>query len=608
MSEMRPAEWLLLIVMAALAFILAGAEMAAMLLGSHRWLPEAGGALEAALRLPAHLADPRQAWPSRDTAALPGPVGYWAVQCTLFAAVLGVNVLARGRWPGGGSSVPGSRRARRLGADPRARLAVRADVLALVVPHPTPGRLTLGKLDSRHGPLLATEDEHPAGSRGKRRRSSGRASVVVIGPTRSGKTAGFAVPSLLEWHGPAIALSVKDDLYQATKLAREATGEIKVFDPRRSLRAVSGARWSPVTRASTLAGAMRAARGLAAASPSDDASDGRFWAATAEDLLGPLLYAANLARRDMSAVVKWVVTQDGVGGETAPHEVEIILARHQRDGNEDATQALRQARSTWRLSDRTRDSVFLMARGAVRPWSDPEVADSSIRPDITVDWLLGGNNTLYVCAPAHMQTELLPVFVGIASEVIDGAYEAAQAAGGVLGRRLLVVIDEAANIAPLPDMPRYAATAAGHGIQLVSVWQDLAQIRTRYGAAASTVINNHLAKVVLAGISDPDTLELVSRLLGEEEYAQVSRSAQLDELRHSISETVGTRRLAPMDLIRRITPGEGCLIYGTLQPAHLVLRPYYEERALRDLSAGHRNVFTASGRLPSGPDWVRPDH
>ncbi|HUY24967.1 MAG TPA: TraM recognition domain-containing protein, partial [Candidatus Saccharimonadales bacterium] len=109
----------------------------------------------------------------------------------------------------------------------------------------------------------------------------------------------------------------------------------------------------------------------------------------------------------------------------------------------------------------------------------------------------------------------------------------------------------------------------------------------------ATVLNNHLAKVVLTGISDPDTLEMVSKLLGEEEYAQVSRSAQLERAGGAVSETVGTRRLAPMDLIRRMPPGQGCLIYGSLPPAHLVLRPYFSER----LTA--RKAQSATGTPPA---------
>ena len=79
------------------------------------------------------------------------------------------------------------------------------------------------------------------------------------------------------------------------------------------------------------------------------------------------------------------------------------------------------------------------------------------------------------------------------------------------------MLDEAANIAPLADLDALASTAAGHGVQLVTVWHDLAQINARYGPRAATVVNNHRAKLFLSGISDPSTLDYASHLIGEEE-------------------------------------------------------------------------------------------
>ena len=85
-----------------------------------------------------------------------------------------------------------------------------------------------------------------------------------------------------------------------------------------------------------------------------------------------------------------------------------------------------------------------------------------------------------------------------------------------------MVLDEAAHIAPLPELDGLAATCASHGIQIVTVWQDLAQVRGRYGARAPTVLNNHRAKLFLPGIADPDTLDYASRFIGDEEAAHPS--------------------------------------------------------------------------------------
>ena len=142
-----------------------------------------------------------------------------------------------------------------------------------------------------------------------------------------------------------------------------------------------------------------------------------------------------------------------------------------------------------------------------------------------------------------------------------------------------MVLDEAANIAPLRDLDALASTAASHGIQLVSVFQDLAQISTRYGERAQTVVNNHRAKIVLSGISDTQTLEYASRLLGDEEVMQSSltRSAQGSR---STTESLAMRSIAPANVLRSIRPGEGVLVYGHLPAARIRLRPWFEEKSL----------------------------
>ncbi len=588
-------EVVLLALGALVGIWLATAELAALIFGEHHFLPQASGVVLGLVGMFRHASDPRRGWPTADRADLPGAVPFYIVLVFVLAlvgtGVWGVVRLWR-RLPGGSGA--GSRRKPRLGADPRARLGLAADMAPLVVDGPHPGRLVLGRLleGRKRGPLLATEDEgdgaHLSKVRGKNGPSrGGRASLIVIGPSRSGKTSGLAIPAILEWDGPVVALSVKDDLLASTFRRRCHVGAVRVFDPRRSLPEGGNypfACWTPLRRCGTLAGAARAAKALVDSQPSGG-DQHQYWADRASQLLAPYLLAATTAGLSMSDVVRWVDEQDGVSKtknpeDEPPSEVEMMLEGTE---SEDATIALRRARSIWGLVPATRDGVFSTAAAVVSPWLDPEVAASAASPDITMDWLLSGQNTLYAVAPAHHQSELEPVFVGLIQDLLDDAFEAAQRSGGVLPRRVLIVLDEAANIAPLKDLPRYASTTSGIGITLVTIFQDAAQIRTRWKDSAATVMNNHVAKMALSGISDKDTLELLSTLLGEEEYAQTSKSTQSSG-GSSTSESTAIRRLVPADLVRRIPNGQALLVYGSLLPAHLALRPWYRDSALKALA------------------------
>ena len=55
-------------------------------------------------------------------------------------------------------------------------------------------------------------------------------------------------------------------------------------------------------------------------------------------------------------------------------------------------------------------------------------------------------------------------------------------------RRLKLLLDEAANVAPLSELPRTMSQVAGHGIRVATVWQSLAQMRERYGRGSDTII------------------------------------------------------------------------------------------------------------------------
>ncbi len=186
-----------------------------------------------------------------------------------------------------------------------------------------------------------------------------------------------------------------------------------------------------------------------------------------------------------------------------------------------------------------------------------------------------GSNTLYLCAPAHDQRRLDALFVSVLRQVVEHVYDRVARTRRPLDPPLLVVLDEAANIAPLADLDALAATAAGHGVQLVTVWHDLAQITARYGPRATTVVNNHRAKLFLSGISDPATLDYASQLIGDEEVHAARRRPRAAGRRRA---PPGHRRPGAWPRPTRCggsLPGEGVLVYGDLPPARLALRPWF---------------------------------
>jgi len=451
-----------------------------------------------------------------------------------------------------------------------ARWAHRKDLRALLLDHRSahPGRLALGTVHGVLRPALVVAERAQ--------------SVVVVGPTQSGKTTALAVPAILAWEGPVVAASVKSDLLRDTRDRRNERGRIWCIDPTGS----TGERpstWSPLTPCAEWATARRAAADLAETAKGDGTTaDGEFWYATAAKLLAPLFFAAARDSRPMADVVRWIDTQEA-------SEVSLILERA------GVAEALDAARASWCRDERTRSSVYTTAETILAPFADAGSgpSDGFEPPD-----LLGGPHTLYLCAPAHDQRRLRGYFSALTQQVLAHAFAQATRSGKPLEPPLLVVLDEAAHIAPLPELDGLAATCASHGIQLVTVWQDLAQVRARYGSRAPTVLNNHRAKVFLPGIADPDTLEYASRLIGDEEITVPSVTRDPTGGRSTTSSR-GPRRLLPPEDLRCLRRGEAVLVYGTLPPARLRLRPWW---ATRDPRRGPHG----SGRRSDARSAIRP--
>jgi type IV secretion system protein VirD4 len=109
------------------------------------------------------------------------------------------------------------------------------------------------------------------------------------------------------------------------------------------------------------------------------------------------------------------------------------------------------------------------------------------------------------------------------------------------------------------------------------VWHDKSQLEARYGTKASTILNNHRAKLFLSGLADLSALELGAKLIGDQALVDRNRSMGSDG-RHSLNESTSYRPLLPVEDLRRLRPGEGVLLYGHLRPTPIRLRPFYQPR------------------------------
>jgi type IV secretion system protein VirD4 len=498
--------------------------------------------------------NPAAAWPAGVSQVLPGPVTFYVVMAIMLLILtaayvylaqgfrslrrrLSSTVVVQHSAPAGGA----------LGPSGWARPQLFRD---LYVRGAQPGRVVLGRISAR---LVAAEPLQ---------------SVIVLGPAQSQKTSGLAVPAVLEWDGPVLAACMKPDLIRHTMSQRWQRGDVYLYDPV-GLTGLDASAWSPLGRCATWQGAYRMARSLvdAGRGVGQGTPDADFLLNAAATLLAALMLAASTSDRSMGDVVRWVQRRERA-------EVTTALSVAGEPAANDAMQL------TSSLTEQHRSQVYAAVLGVIAAYGDPSVREGMLTNQFSAERLLDGRaNTAYVCAPAHEQRRLGPVFAALVQDVIELAYERSTQLGRPLDPPLLVVLDDAATSAALPQLDVYAATAAARGVQLVTTFRHVGQMQARYGDRAEVLLSNHKAKVILSGISDQATLAVLSHLL-EDDTVRSLTAPKATAAAAREGDSLRVRYPSPAEALRRITPGQGVLLYGYLPPAHLSLRPWFRDRRL----------------------------
>jgi hypothetical protein len=107
-----------------------------------------------------------------------------------------------------------------------------------------------------------------------------------------------------------------------------------------------------------------------------------------------------------------------------------------------------------------------------------------------------------VVASSRQQRLLTPLVVGMISSILNLVAERANATKEPLSPTLRVLLDEAANIAPIRDLGVHLSQAAGPGVRIATIWQSLAQIHERYARGADDILANSTAKLFLGPVTD----------------------------------------------------------------------------------------------------------
>ncbi|WP_371551340.1 TraM recognition domain-containing protein [Streptomyces sp. NBC_00554] len=398
--------------------------------------------------------------------------------------------------------------------------------------------------------------------------------VAIMAP-RSGKTTSLAIPSILNAPGPVLLTSNKaaGDAYTATLDARAAVGRTWSMDPQQIAHAERAMWWNPLSDAKTLDGAGRLAGHFLAASV-DASQQGDFWSKAGSNILSQLFLAAALDERPITDVMQWLAFP----ADRTP--LDIL-----RDHGLAAVAA--QLKGTVEGPPETRDGIYETARqyaaallnSEIAAWVTPQKDVAEFKPSEFVT----SKDTLYLMSKDG-GGGASAVIAACADSVMRAATAQAERAGGRLDPPMLAILDEAANVCKISDLPDLYSHLGSRGIIPITILQSYRQGQKVWGDAGMDAMwSASTIKVIGSGIDDPDFADKLSRLIGDHDVETTSTSTS--ESGKSTSVSVRQERILAADAIRALPKGTALAFATGMRAAMLDLRPWYLEPGAGQLSA-----------------------
>lgn len=370
--------------------------------------------------------------------------------------------------------------------------------------------------------------------RGRLLRLGGERHVILAAPTRSGKTAGVAIPVLLTYAGSVVALDIKGELHAITSGWRSSSGHaIRVWAP--YAEDGRGHRFNPMQCVSTDPH-LRASQiqSIAASLYPDDPSKDPFWSHQARNAFfgyASFLYEqwdadlAELARRGVSrdrwpdanasprfpSFARVLHLSTGVG-DGQPPKVRLQAMVAQPFASADTRASLSGLAGQ---ADETLASIIGSMQEPLTQFLDPILAQATNACDFTLADLRRRPTTVYVVVPPNKLAEARKLLNVFFSMVVGENTRKSLREDPSLVVPCLLLMDEFAAMGRVDVLASSISHIAGYGLRSLPIIQGLSQLDAVYGPElARTFRTNHGASVVFTPREQDDADEC-SRMLGD---------------------------------------------------------------------------------------------
>jgi hypothetical protein len=375
--------------------------------------------------------------------------------------------------------------------------------------------------------------------------------VLILAAQRTGKS-GIIADQILDHPGPVLATSTRADLYESTAGARARRGPVHVFNPQDVGGVPSTLQWDLLGPCRDLVMARKMANWLKVPGIGGDL---QWFQSKADVALAACLWAAAVTGRTVLDVYSWIQLHDSA-------TCLQILAGHPGSTRE-MFAVVRRMLEDNRTSGSIRDAIDLSLSWAILPGLadavTPGPGEGFSAADFTRDC-----GTLYLIASGDDDSPLTPLFRALASWChFEAGLAGSRGPHKRLDPPLRMALDEVTQVCPV-DLPVMLSDSAGKGVLITAVCHSTSQLEQRWGKpGAATIWATSGTKILLGGISDPDTLEHTSRLCG---------TARRGE---------GSEPVVPPELLRMLPDWRALVIRMNLHPVVVKVRPAWRRLPYR---------------------------
>ena len=479
-----------------------------------------------------------------------------------------------------------------------ARFATKREIAALHRPD-DPAAMAFGHVGN---PLMLKTEKH----------------ILIMASTRSGKGVTLIIPHLLRYAGSAFVLDPKGENAKATYRRRqELNDRVLVLDPF-GITGLPRARFNPLSRF-TPANMEAESKALAAAlfvSRESGGGSRDHWNSAGQQLVAALILfvyvstAIPKAKKDLGMVRKLLLGR-------------IKETLEEMQTMPDADGLLRDLAKSFLMTPTGElGSIVSTAQRQTEILDNPHILASlaATGPGEEVNFKAWkqGTMSVFLCLSAPK----FPVFNRWLRLILTSALDEMTDTLSPPPLPVCFMLDELATLGHLAAVENAVGLAAGYGIQLISVFQDVAQMRDLYDKRWASFVGNAGVRA-LFNLDDFETAEYWTKFIGRRLYQ--TQNLQQDIYGQTSAQNVGEALrplVSPEQVMLNFASGKMLVLAQGAHPIITDRVAYFQDQGLAGLwddprasveSAPDGSFFSAqatgpfpSSQSPGGYSWVPP--